>query len=240
MPVPKISIITAVYNAQKDIEKTIRSVINQSYLNIEYIIIDGGSTDGTLDIIKKYDPKISHWVSESDNGVFDAMNKGIQYATGDWINFMNAGDYFVDMDVISNIDFESSKGYGLVYGNTEYESHGIKRPFRITSLQYGMIMACHQSMFFNYALLKNMLKYSSKFKLICDYDLVCKIVKHKYPTKYINQTIAHYMGGGLSAAINWEARKARYYYIFKYYQLSGVVHALLESSGIISLPKRIE
>lgn len=91
----KITVITVVYNGIDYIEDTILSVINQDYSNIEYIIIDGKSDDGTMDIVEKYATKISYWVSESDNGIYDAMNKGIKVATGDWIIFMNCGDYFL-------------------------------------------------------------------------------------------------------------------------------------------------
>lgn len=97
----KISIITVTYNCSNVLEKTILSVINQDYINIEYIIIDGGSNDGTLDIINKYSDKISYWTSEKDNGIYDAMNKGIMAATGDYVNFMNAGDSFYSNSVIS-------------------------------------------------------------------------------------------------------------------------------------------
>ena len=100
---PKITIVTISYNIVTYIEKTILSVVNQTYPNIEYIVIDGGSTDGTLDVIKKYSDKITYWVSESDKGIYDAMNKGIDAATGDWINFMNAGDVFYHNNVIDEI-----------------------------------------------------------------------------------------------------------------------------------------
>jgi glycosyltransferase involved in cell wall biosynthesis len=93
---PLITIITVVYNGEKHLEQTIKSVINQNYKNIEYIIIDGVSTDGTLDIIKKYEEYIDYWVSEPDEGIYDAMNKGIGLANGEFINFMNADDWFVD------------------------------------------------------------------------------------------------------------------------------------------------
>jgi len=239
MSKPIISIITAVYNAKEHIEVTIKSIINQSYQNIEFIIVDGGSTDGTIDIIKKYNSKISYWMSEKDNGVFNAMNKGIEKANGKWINFMNAGDYFVDENVLTNIDFHSYVDFGIIYGNTYYEKTGVEKPFISSSLQYGMIMACHQSMFFNKALLKDKLHYSSKFKLICDYDLICRIINENYPVKYIDLLIAYYMGGGLSSSKNWEARKARYYFIYKHFKFRGLIKSILESLGLLSLPNKI-
>jgi glycosyltransferase involved in cell wall biosynthesis len=109
---PRISVITVVYNAQKTIEQTMLSVLNQTNKNIEYIIVDGVSTDGTLDIIKNYELKIKsgefsnisfRYISEPDKGIYDAMNKGIDLATGEWINFMNSGDRFYDSEVLQNV-----------------------------------------------------------------------------------------------------------------------------------------
>jgi glycosyltransferase involved in cell wall biosynthesis len=100
---PKISIITVVYNGEKCLEETIQSVINQSYDNVEYIIIDGGSTDDTVDIIKKYEDKIAYWVSEKDKGISDAFNKGVKVARGDYINFQGDGDGFVSNDVLEKV-----------------------------------------------------------------------------------------------------------------------------------------
>jgi glycosyltransferase involved in cell wall biosynthesis len=100
---PTISVITVTYNAEKTLENTILSVINQTFGDIEYIIVDGGSTDSTLDIIRKYEKKISFWISESDAGIYDAMNKGIKMANGVWINFMNSGDLFVGCNVLRNV-----------------------------------------------------------------------------------------------------------------------------------------
>ncbi len=100
--IPKISVVTVCYNAESAIENTILSVINQTYTSVEYIIVDGASKDSTMDIVNKYRDKISVIVSEPDKGIYDAMNKGIKLATGDWICFMNAGDSYVNENTIES------------------------------------------------------------------------------------------------------------------------------------------
>lgn len=102
---PRVSVITVCYNAVSAIQRTILSVLSQTYENIEYIIIDGKSTDGTLAIIKKYESRIAFWLSEPDNGIYDAMNKAIDKATGEWVLFMNADDEFVDNKVVERFAF---------------------------------------------------------------------------------------------------------------------------------------
>ena len=108
MNTPKITIITVSYNCVDTIEKTILSIINQTYSNIEYIIIDGASTDGTVDIIKKYQDRITYWVSEPDNGIYDAWNKGIKASNGEWISFVGADDILIN-DCIEKYVFETNK-----------------------------------------------------------------------------------------------------------------------------------
>lgn len=100
---PLISVITAVYNGEKYLEQTIKSIINQTYDNIEYIIIDGGSTDGTVDIIKKYEDKLTYWVSEKDKGISDAFNKGVKVSKGEYINFQGDGDGFCSNDALEKV-----------------------------------------------------------------------------------------------------------------------------------------
>jgi glycosyltransferase involved in cell wall biosynthesis len=114
---PQVSIITVTYNAEKYLEQTIKSIMEQDYPNIEYIIIDGASTDGTIDIIKKYEKYITRWISESDNGIYDAMNKGIKLTTGNWINFMNAGDGFSSENILSSI-FYKNYNFDVLYSDS--------------------------------------------------------------------------------------------------------------------------
>src|ERR1035437_595442 len=100
---PKLSIITVNLSNATGLRKTIESVISQTFTDYEYLIIDGGSTDGSLDIIKEFADRMSYWVSEPDGGIYNAMNKGIAWATGDWIIFMNSGDVFRNIEVLENV-----------------------------------------------------------------------------------------------------------------------------------------
>lgn len=126
----KITIITACYNAEQTIESTLLSVLNQTYDDIEYIVIDGNSKDGTVDIIKKYEKRISKWVSEPDKGLYDALNKGVRMATGEWIGILNCGDLFCSTDTINNM-FSTliPADAGVVYGNC-YEVDNGKRNYK--------------------------------------------------------------------------------------------------------------
>lgn len=115
----KISVITVVYNDVKHIESTIKSYLSQTWANKEYIVIDGGSNDGTAEIIKQYSDKIAYWCSEKDEGIYDAMNKGISHATGDWINFLNCGDFYVDAYSLENsLKVEDIENTDIIYGNS--------------------------------------------------------------------------------------------------------------------------
>src|SRR5476651_671654 len=115
---PKLSVITIVYNNVRDIERTMLSVLNQTYPNIEYIIIDGASTDGTLAIIKKYESQIAKLISEKDGGIYYAMNKGLAVATGDYVLFMNSGDEFYTKDTVASV-FATADDADIYYGETE-------------------------------------------------------------------------------------------------------------------------
>lgn len=173
----KITVVTVCYNAATAIEETIQSVINQTYSNIEYIIIDGGSRDGTVDIIKKYADKIAYWVSEPDEGIYDAMNKGIDVATGEWINFMNAGDIFYKCSTINSVFNESFDGVDVVYGDTiAVNSFGM---FTIKAASIDRMKChipfCHQSCFIRLLAMRRR-HYDLKYRISADYNFFYKLL----------------------------------------------------------------
>ena len=195
----KVTIITVCYNASDTIEKTILSVINQNYDNIEYIIIDGGSKDRTIDIIKKYENKITKWVSEPDKGIYDAMNKGIKMATGEWINFMNSGDTFVENDVLTTIFAnECYTNFSVIYGDSVYEVNGrlycsSARDFSSLSMGFD-----HQSSFVRASDAKELL-FELKYSLAADYNMMMTLKKQGKRFNYVKTAISQYDTTGLSA-----------------------------------------
>lgn len=177
---PKITIITVCYNAESQIEDTILSVVNQSYSNIEYIIVDGASNDRTLDIVGKYRDKISIVVSEPDKGIYDAMNKGIRLATGTWINFMNAGDCFSNDDVVKFLVEEEIDDCGVIFGawyqkyNNHLSFHSPFPFFENNKKKYRGMGFSHQSVFVKTNLaLKYM--FDTSFKLCADYNMIWQL-----------------------------------------------------------------
>lgn len=167
----KISVITVCYNAIQGIEKTISSVLSQTYPDIEYIVIDGGSVDGTLDVIKKYKEKLSYVISEPDNGIYDAMNKGIKVATGEWINFLNAGDNFYNIrsieDVFSrNIPAEIDVVYGYQVHSYTYGKY-VRKQLPLSSIYKGMPFG-HESSFVRTGVMKS-IGFDTSYRIAADY-----------------------------------------------------------------------
>lgn len=181
----KITVVTVCYNAVSDIGNTIESVINQTYPNVEYIIVDGGSTDGTVDIINRYSNRISKFISEPDNGIYDAMNKGISLASGDYLNFMNAGDTFYNKDVISDVfrDIRNPERDAVIYGATKITypfGKYIVFPDDIDKLRSEMCI-CHQSTFFS---AKYIPMYDTSLRLDADHKMLF-VIYEKYPNSFI-------------------------------------------------------
>ena len=190
---PLISIITVIYNDGKKLEETILSILSQTYDNLEFIIIDGSSTDETIDIIKKYEDKIDYWISEKDSGIFDAMNKGILAAKGDYINFMNAGDFFIRKNLVKEIvDILNSEEIDFLYGDVNVGNNNIITNKIRYNTQFIYKTICHQVIFahkkcFN----KNM--FDLKYRWMCDYKWLLEcFLKKKLKKKYVNKEICYF------------------------------------------------
>lgn len=210
MEKPLISVVTVCYNAVHSIEKTIQSVINQTYLNIEYIIIDGGSIDGTVDVIKKYADRLAYWVSEPDKGIYDAMNKGVAVATGEWINFMNAGDSFAGNDVVDKLFHQNIiiNRVGVVFGDTLFVFRNRQKIVRFCDDTHHKIMpSCHQSIFCRRNLLVRN-PFDLKYKIAADYNLFFQLKQMEVAFQYIPLVVAIYDAtDGISSRNVWRAQK---------------------------------
>lgn len=201
-----ISVVTVCYNAALTIENTIKSIICQDYANIEYIIIDGASTDGTLDIIKKYSTErtkkefghnISIWITESDSGIYDAMNKALQIASGDYLIFMGADDVFIDNYVISKVsDWLNKQKGSVVYGSVKIKSSGHIdfNPFKASKFVLGNI--CHQCIFYPREVYTKY-QYDKKYKIYADYAYNL-IVRRNYTFTHIPILISIFNDNGIS------------------------------------------
>lgn len=196
---PKISVVTVCYNTADTIEKTILSVVHQTYQNIEYIVIDGGSKDGTVDIINKYKNRIAYFVSEPDKGIYDAMNKGIKAATGDWINFMNAGDLFASNHIIDDIFGQEAKyvSQDVIYGDTIFNYSGSPITYKakpLSTLDYRMAF-CHQSSYVRTALMKAS-GFDLRYKFVADYAFFHYLYSTGHSFLYLPIVMTYYSPEG--------------------------------------------
>lgn len=219
---PKISIITIVYNNVRDIEHTILSVINQTYQNIEYIIVDGASTDGTLDIINTYRGSIDILISEKDNGIYDAMNKGLKKASGEYVLFLNSGDELYDNHTIQTI-VEKGNNADIIYGETKLvdedrkivgdRRHKTPAEFDWQSFKYGMNI-CHQAIYVKRTIAE---PYDLEYQLSADIDWVIRSAKKAKTTKNVNTYVARYLVGGMSQKRHRQSLKERFNIFKKHY-----------------------
>lgn len=223
---PKISVITVVYNGQDLLEGTILSVINQSYTHIEYVIIDGKSKDKTVDIIKKYESNIDKWISESDKGLYDAMNKGLKMATGDFVIFMNAGDHFSDNNVLKSVFSKYDNETDVLYGEvmmvdnhrqpigTRTEITTRKLPQNLTwkSMKLGMVV-CHQA----FIPRRELCPFYMDNNLSADIDWVIEILKKSRKNVNCEIVIADFLVGGVSKQRHRQSLKDRYNVLQKHF-----------------------
>jgi len=222
---PKLTVITIVYNDVKHIERTMLSVLGQTYPNIEYVIVDGLSTDGTLDIIKKYQDKISKLISEKDKGIYDAMNKGLAAATGDYVLFMNSGDEFYANDTVAKV-FAAADDADIYYGETEMinekgESLGQRRhkaPERFTwrSFKYGMSIS-HQAIYVKRSIAD---PFNRQYELSADIDWILQATKKAKTIVNTHQYVAKYLVGGMSKKRHRQSLRERFDIMKKHYGLA--------------------
>ena len=200
----KLSIITVCYNSEKTIERTIKSVITQDYTDYEYIIVDGGSTDGTIDIIRKYSPYITRWISEPDEGIYDAMNKGIQLSSGELIAFINSDDWYVEGAFKAVANCYSDNGeYDLIYGDVFQIENGEKQEvsYKKSDLKqlYVRFFIIHQAIFVKNSLMKAYL-FDTEYDVAADYDFVLKLYKSGRVFYHLDRPIVYFSPGGYSNA----------------------------------------
>jgi len=225
---PKLSIITIVYNNVRDIERTLLSVLNQTYPNIEYIIIDGLSTDGTIDIIKKQESRISKFVSERDEGIYDAMNKGLALATGDYVLFMNSGDEIYVNDTVANV-FATADDADIYYGETEMidsagqslgqRRHKAPEVLSLKSFKYGMSVS-HQAIYIKRSLTG---PYDRNFQLSSDIHWILRAIKKATTIVNVHQYVAKYLVGGMSKKRHRQSLKERFAIMKQHYGLLPTV-----------------
>ena len=205
----KISIITINYNYAEGLRKTIESVVTQSSHDYEYIVIDGGSTDGSVDVIKEYASQIDYWVSEPDGGIYNAMNKGIAIAKGDYCNFMNSGDVYFDKDVLKNVVCYQ-KNEDIIYGDIFYSGQGVwPNPDKITMKLFYKHALYHQTCFIRTSLLKEK-PYDEAFKIVSDWKWFIETIGLGHASYvHIPLTIVLYEGGGISESNSALGREER-------------------------------
>ena len=190
---PTFSIITITYNAERWLERTILSVLSQSYPNIEYILIDGASKDKTVEIIKQYESGIASWISEPDKGLYDAMNKGLKRATGDYVCFLNAGDTLYTADTVRRL----------------------KAPEKLTwkSFRMGMLV-CHQSFISKREIAP---LYNTEYRLTADYDWCIQCLRRSKRIHNTRLILSNFLEEGLSSVNRKASLKERYEVMCKYY-----------------------
>ena len=206
-----ISIITATFNSAKTLKDTIQSVLRQTNKDFEYLIIDGGSTDETIDIVKSYESEFSgrlKWVSEKDHGIYDAMNKGIKMASGDVVGILNSDDYFTSDDILQTVDnaFKSHE-IDAIYGDIHFIRDGTpqkcvryysSRMFRPFWLRFGF-MPAHPSFYCKREIFDKAGLYSLDYKIGADYEMMVRLFKrHKIKSLYVNKDFVTMRTGGAS------------------------------------------
>jgi glycosyltransferase involved in cell wall biosynthesis len=222
---PLVSIVTVVWNAESLLERTIESVLSQTYENIEFIVIDGGSSDGTLDLLRRYDTHIDYWISEPDRGIYDAMNKGVSLCRGDLVGIIGAGDWYEHDAVTHIVDTYLRTQADVVYGDVELVDSetgiGCKRESRAELMPKTMTSVSHPSVFTRLDIYRTR-PFDISFRIAADYDLFLNLYIGGHRFEHSNNLITHILSGGVSGS--WSTILEVYRVHRKHY---GVVKALI-------------
>ena len=225
MKSPLFSIITVTRNSGKSLEQTILSILNQTYQHIEYIVIDGASTDGTINTILHYRSGLSYWISEHDNGLYDAMNKGLWAATGDYIWFLNAGDVFKHNEIVSELAAIATQNElpDILYGETDlmdrngqiFAERRLRAPQYLTwkSFRMGMLV-CHQAFIVKRSIAP---KYNLKYRFSSDFDWCIRCLEKAKTVVHTQLRLVNYLSEGLTTANRIKSLKERYGIMCKFY-----------------------
>ena len=243
---PKISIITIVYNGVSTIEKTIKSIAAQSYPNVEYIVVDGGSNDGTIDIVKNYSNSVSKWVSEPDKGIYDAMNKGITLSSGDYLWFINSGDEVYAPDTLQRIfNPNNSPFHDIYYGDTvmidsEGKEIGNRRLTPPSSLSWrdfrnGMLVS-HQSIIVSKKVAST---YNTRYKFSADFEWCLLAMKKADRVINTHQILSRFLDGGITKQNITAGLKERFRIMSHYFGLTPTIfrHVAIGSRFLLFLLK---
>lgn len=250
MNFPKISVITITYNAEAVLERTLRSVLMQSYPHKEYILIDGNSKDKTIEIIKRNAHYIDFWLSEPDTGIYDAMNKGIAQASGDYLIFMNAGDTFYEDTTLEKIFIENTQA-DVYYGEaqmidaqnlqpvglrSEFTPHKLPEKLTWKSMAYGMVV-CHQAILVKRSLIE---PFNLRYRFSSDVDWVIRMLKKAQKIENTHQIVATYLLGGVSAQKRKKSLIERYQILQKHFGFLPNLwhHFIIVLRGIALVLKR--
>lgn len=235
---PKFSIVTVTYNAEKVLEDTIQSVIAQTCHQVEYIVVDGCSTDATPDIIQKYRPYIHIVVSEPDKGIYDAMNKGLALATGDYLCFLNAGDCFHDEDTLADLtrSIRQKELPDVIYGETalvDGDRHFVRmrrlsapETLNWKSFRQGMLV-CHQAFFAKRAIAE---PYDLQYRFSSDFDWCIRVMKKAATLHNTHLTLIDYLEEGTTTANRKASLKERFRIMVKHY---GWISTLVRHAGFV-------
>jgi glycosyltransferase involved in cell wall biosynthesis len=243
---PLVSVVTVVFNGEDVIERTLKNVLAQDYANIEYIVIDGGSTDGTLEILSQYRSRLAYFCSEPDRGIYDAMNKGIAVASGAWINFMNAGDEFLSVDTVSKSAAQMLGEELVLYGGVEIHYPNFFRTENAGNpdkLWRGM-QFCHQSAFISLPYHKtNPFNTANKIAADLEFFHIAHLKGEKF--KNLNQIVSRVITGGVSEKNRIRTLIAscaaicggRIYPLIRIYYGIRIIDSLVRTSLKATLPK---